>query len=394
MLYRKIPKNGDDLSILGFGCMRLPQKKGTPGDGKIDEERAKNQILYAIDNGVNYFDTAMPYHLGTSESFLGKIFTNGYRDKVKLATKLPPFHVSKPEDMEHILRAQLKKLNTDYIDYYLLHGLERKSWEKLKSFGVLDFLENEKKNQRILNTGFSFHGDRETFKEIIDAYDWEICQIQYNYLDEQNQAGRRGLKYAASKDVGVIIMEPLRGGNIARKAPSEVKDIWEQADKKRTPAEWALRWIWNHPEVSVVLSGMNEEEHIKENIRIANEAPPESLSEIELQLIETEHRQKRISWMFFATMAGAASILFGFMAVQFFSSVQGPIQLFIGGLTLIAGFLNLTSAIQVALIPFLNVILVSVPTYWWFILVVAACLLTFVLALSTRRILSPRRVSR
>jgi len=287
MLYRKIKKNGDDLSILGFGCMRLPQKKGNPGTGKIDEERAKKQIFYAIDNGVNYFDTAMPYHMGASESFLGEIFTDGYRDKIKLATKLPPFHVNKPDDMEHILKAQLKKLNTDYIDYYLLHGLERKGWEKLKSFGVLDFLEKEKRNQRILNTGFSFHGDRKTFKEIIDAYDWEICQIQYNYLDEQNQAGRRGLKYAASKDIGVIIMEPLRGGNIARKVPSEIKSIWEQANKKRTPAEWALRWVWNHPEVSVVLSGMNEEEHIEENIRIANEAHPESLSENELQRIDS-----------------------------------------------------------------------------------------------------------
>ncbi len=236
MLYRKIPKNGDDLSVLGFGCMRLPQKKGTLGDGKIDEERAKKQILYAIDNGINYFDTAMPYHMGASELFLVRVFTDGYRDKVKLATKLPPFYVNKPGDMEHLLNAQLKKLNTDYIDYYLIHAVERKSWDKMKSFGVLEFLEKAKKDQRIINTGFSFHGDRETFKEVIDAYDWEICQIQYNYLDEQNQAGRRGLKYAASKDIGVIIMEPLRGGNITRKIPPEVKPIWAQAENKRTPA--------------------------------------------------------------------------------------------------------------------------------------------------------------
>jgi predicted aldo/keto reductase-like oxidoreductase len=286
MLFRKIKKNGDDLSILGFGCMRLPQKRGRPGAGKIDEERAKKQILYAIDNGINYFDTAMPYHMGTSELFLGKVFSDGYRDKVKLATKLPPFHVHEPEDMEYLLRAQLKKLNTDHIDYYLIHALERKNWKKMKSFGVLEFLEKAKKDQHIINTGFSFHGDRETFREIIDAYDWEVCQIQYNYLDEQNQAGKRGLKYAASKDIGVIIMEPLRGGNIATKVPSDVKRIWEQADKQRTPAEWALRWVWNHPEVSVVLSGMNEEEHIKENIKIANEAYPGTLSEDELQLID------------------------------------------------------------------------------------------------------------
>ena len=291
MLYRKIPKNGDALSILGFGCMRLPQKKGRPGDGKIDEERAQKQILYAIDNGINYFDTAMTYHMGASELFLGSIFTDGYRDKIKLATKLPPFHVNKPEDMEQLLNAQLKKLNTDHIDYYLIHALDRNSWDKMKSFGVLELLEKAKKDQRIINTGFSFHGDRETFKEVIDAYDWEICQIQYNYLDEQNQAGRRGLKYAVSKDIGVIIMEPLRGGNIARKIPPEVERIWDQAENKSTPAEWALRWIWNHPEVSVVLSGMNEEAHIEENIRVANEAYPESLNENELQLI-TSVRKK------------------------------------------------------------------------------------------------------
>ncbi|MFH1490015.1 MAG: aldo/keto reductase [Pseudomonadota bacterium] len=285
MLYRKIKKNGDDLSILGFGCMRLPQKKGTPGDGKIDEERAEKQILYAMDQGVNYFDTAMPYHLGASELFLGKVFSSETRDKVKLATKLPHFLVKKPEDMDLLLNAQLKKLKTDHIDYYLIHALERKSWDKLRPFGVLEFLEKAKREQRIVNAGFSFHGDRETFKEIIDAYDWEVCQIQYNYLDEQNQAGRQGLKYAASKEVGVIIMEPLRGGNIAGKIPPEVKSIWEQGDEKRTPAEWALRWVWNHPEVSVVLSGMNEEEHIEENIRIACEAYPDSLDEDELQLI-------------------------------------------------------------------------------------------------------------
>jgi predicted aldo/keto reductase-like oxidoreductase len=152
-----------------------------------------------VDHGVNYFDTAMPYHMGTSELFLGKVFSSETRDKVKLTTKLPHYLVKKPEDMELLLTAQLKKLDTDHIDYYLIHALERKSWDKLRPFGVLKFLEKAKREQRIVNAGFSFHGDRETFKEIIDAYDWEVCQIQYNYLDEQNQAGRQGLKYAASK---------------------------------------------------------------------------------------------------------------------------------------------------------------------------------------------------
>jgi len=285
MLYRKIKKTNDELSILGFGCMRLPQKKGTPGDGKIDESRATKQIRYAIDHGVNYIDTAMTYHLGGSEPFLGKALADGYREKIRLATKLPPWSVQKTEDMDLLLNAQLDKLKTDHIDYYLVHALEEKSWKKMNTLGVRDFLNKVKKDQRIINAGFSFHGDRETFKAIIDAYEWEFCQIQYNFLDEQNQAGKEGLKYAAAKNIGVIIMEPLRGGILTGKIPPAVKDIWEEADISRTPAEWALRWIWNHPEVTVVLSGMNEEDHIEENIRIANEAYPDSLTDDELKLV-------------------------------------------------------------------------------------------------------------
>jgi len=291
MLYRKVKSNGDELSILGFGCMRLPQKKGTPGDGKIDEDRARDQIHHAIDKGVNYFDTAMPYHMGASELFLGKVFTNGVREKIKLATKIPHFHVNAPQDMEKIIKAQLNKLNTDYIDYYLVHALDKKSWDKMKSFGVIEFLEGLKNDQRIINTGFSYHGDRDTFKEIIDAYDWDICQIQYNFLDVQNQAGRRGLKYADKKNVSVIIMEPLRGGNIAGNVPSDVQELWDQAETKRSPAEWALRWVWNHPEVTCVLSGMNEEAHIDENIKIASDSYPESLNESELQLVDSVRKK-------------------------------------------------------------------------------------------------------
>ena len=289
MLYRKIKRNGDELSILGYGCMRLPQtNKGEPGFsfGKIDEERARNQIYDAIDKGVNYIDTAMTYHNGASETFLGKLLSNGYRDKIHLTTKLFPFFVNTREDMDLLLNSQLAKLKTDHLDYYLLHAMNRNYWDKLKSLGVLEFLETAKKDQRIRDTGFSYHGDPETFKEIIDAYDWTVCQIQYNYLDELNQAGKQGLKYAAKKDVGVIVMEPLRGGKLAGKVPPAVKEIWEEAVYKRTPAEWALRWVWNHPEVSVVLSGMNVEDHINENIRVANEAHPQSLSQSELELID------------------------------------------------------------------------------------------------------------
>ncbi len=281
MQYRKINKNGDELSILGFGCMRLPQKTGF-----IDEKRAMKQLRYAIDNGVNYVDTAMPYHMGASETFLGRALADGYRDKVKIATKLTLMFVDKQEDMDKILNMQLKKLNVEYIDYYLLHGIDGKSWEKYKEMNVFEFLDRAKKEGKIINTGFSFHGDKDVFKEIVDSYDWEMCQIQYNFLDEYNQAGTEGLEYAASKNLGVIIMEPLRGGNLTKKVPPDVQKIYDEAEIKRSPAEWALRWVWDHPEVAVVLSGMNREEHVEENIKIANEARSNSLTDRELDIVK------------------------------------------------------------------------------------------------------------
>jgi len=284
MLYRRMPKTGDELSVLGFGCMRLPQKKGRPGSGKIDEARATKQVRYAIDKGVNYVDTAVLYHMGMSEPFLGRALGEGYRQKVKLATKLYPVWVKARSDMDTLLDRQLRELKTDQIDYYLLHGLNATSWKKMHDLGALDFLDKVKKDGRIAHTGFSFHGARTTFTEIADAYDWDLCQIQYNFLDEENQAGTGGLKYAAAKGLGVVIMEPLRGGNLTKELPV-VRAIWNEADVKRTPAEWALRWVLNHPEVTVVLSGMNEEAHIDENLRIASEAFPESLTEKELGLV-------------------------------------------------------------------------------------------------------------
>jgi len=290
MLYRKMPKNGDELSILGFGCMRLPTKE----DGNIDEERATKQVRYAIDHGVNYVDTAWPYHMGESEPFLGRVLADGYREKVKLATKLPCWMVKRREDMDKILSAQLEKLKTDHIDYYLLHNLTGETWEKIEALGVIDFIEKAKSDGRIVNAGFSFHGLGNDFKRIVDAYPWTFCQIQYNFMDEKHQAGTEGLKYAASKGLGVIIMEPLRGGNLAKTVPPAIETIWGEATVKRTPVEWALRWVWNHPEVTVVLSGMNEEAHIDENLKIANEACPNSLTETELQLVskvEQKYRQ-------------------------------------------------------------------------------------------------------
>jgi predicted aldo/keto reductase-like oxidoreductase len=280
MQYRKVPKNGDQLSALGFGAMRLPTRMG-----KIDEKRAMRQIRGAIDQGLNYIDTAVPYHGGESERFVGRVLQDGYREKVKLATKLPPQSVNTREDMDRILDIQLKKLKPDHIDYYLLHGLEANQWKKLFNLGVLEFLDTVKASGKIRNAGFSFHGDRRTFKEIIDAYDWTFCQIQYNFLDETSQAGTEGLRYAASKNIAVMIMEPLRGGMLAASLPAEVQKIYDRAPVKRSAAAWGLRWVWNHPEVTVVLSGMNDEEHIAENIKTCQTAFPNAMSEAELATV-------------------------------------------------------------------------------------------------------------
>ncbi|MDD1687100.1 aldo/keto reductase [Methanoregula sp.] len=289
MLYRKMPKNGDELSILGFGCMRLASK----ADGSIDEERARKQLRSAIDHGVNYVDTAWPYHMGQSEPFVGRALADGYREKVKLATKLPSWLIEKREDMDKFLDAQLEKLQTDHIDYYLVHALVGDLWDTVEKLGVADFLDKAKADGRIRNAGFSFHGAGEDFNRIVDAYDWDFCQIQYNFLDEKNQAGTAGLEYAASKGLGVIIMEPLRGGNLTRSVPPAVKTIWDNAPVQRTPAEWAFRWIRDHPEVTVVLSGMNDETHIRENLTVADQARPHSLTEAELLLVNTVEKKYR-----------------------------------------------------------------------------------------------------
>jgi len=281
MQFRTVPKNGDKLSVLGFGCMRLPLKGQC-----IDEERAINQIRYAIDNDVNYVDSAPPYHGGNSEKVLGKALLEGYRKRVKIATKLTPFMLNKADDMDKMLKTSLQKLQTDHIDYYLLHGLEKEFWNKLQGLGALKFLEKAKTEGKIVNIGFSFHGSTKTFKEIVDANDWAMCQIQYNFLDEKIQAGTKGLKYAASKNLAVMVMEPLRGGALAGKLPKEVKKFYDGSKTQRSPAEWGLRWVWNHPEVTVVLSGMNDEKQIAENIKAAETALPNAMKSEELTTIK------------------------------------------------------------------------------------------------------------
>lgn len=283
MQYRKLVKNSEDLSVLGYGCMRFPTK-----NGRVDEAKTEEQLLYAVGQGVNYFDTAYPYHAGRSEVILGKIVKkNNLRDKVYIADKLPAFLVKKPEQIESYFNTQLERLDMSYIDYYLMHMLDTlKSWETLKEFGILEFIEEKKKKGQIRHIGFSFHGRPEEFIKILEDYEWDFCQIQYNYLDEYNQAGLGGLKRAHELGIGVVIMEPLRGGNLAAKAPNKVKERFNSHHVKRSPADWALRWIWNQPEVAVILSGMNVDDHIKENIRVACETTPSSMSDEDMQVID------------------------------------------------------------------------------------------------------------
>ncbi|MDD3246342.1 MAG: aldo/keto reductase [Methanosarcina sp.] len=283
MLYRKLGNTGEKVSILGYGCMRLPVLDGVPD--KIDEAKATALLRDAIDHGVNYVDAAYSYHGGMGEVFLGKALAEGYREKVHLATKLSCKRVNCKEDMDRFLNEQLEKLQTDCIDFYLLHAVKKSYWEKLKRFGVTEFLERARAAGKIKYTGFSFHDELDVFKEVVDAYPWDLCQIQLNYLDEDFQAGIEGLKYAAEKGLAVVVMEPLRGGNLASKVPEEARMVWDRARIKRSPAEWAFRYLWDYPEVSVVLSGMSEPEHLKENLRIAEEGHSSSLSAEEKSLI-------------------------------------------------------------------------------------------------------------
>ncbi len=290
MLYRELGKTGCDVSVLGFGCMRLPIVGGASAvdlfdpSKPIDEMVASEMIHYAIEHGVNYFDTAYPYHGGQSEVFLGKSL-KPYREKVLLATKLPAWLVQGRHDFEGFLGEQLKRLETDYIDFYLLHGLNRPLWAAMKELGALEFLDKVLADGRIRYAGFSFHDDVKIFKDIADSYDWAMCQIQYNYFDENYQAGKEGLVYAASKGAGVVIMEPLRGGKLTDRIPERIQKLWDSAPVKRTPAEWALRWVWNHGEVATALSGMNSMAQLIENIRIAEDARAGALSGAELQVV-------------------------------------------------------------------------------------------------------------
>ena len=271
MYYREFGNLGFKISTFGIGCMRLPlllQPDGSTDPSKIDEDEAIKMIRYGIDNGVNYIDTAYGYHGGNSEIVTGKALKDGYREKVKLATKLPVWLANSYEDFGKLLDEQLAKLQVDYIDFYLLHALNKNSWEKVKDMGVLEFLDKAVEAGKIKHPGFSFHDELPVFKSIIDSYDWKMCQIQLNFLDENYQAGVEGLRYAGSKNIPVVIMEALRGGRLARNIPEDILKVWNSYHIKRSPVEWAFRWLYNFPEVTVILSGVSTMEQLKENIEI------------------------------------------------------------------------------------------------------------------------------
>ena len=266
MQYRS-DKYGNQLSVLGFGCMRFQRKQG-----KIDMSLAEQQIMQAYRGGVNYYDTAYIYP--GSEAAIGEIFEkNSIREKIYIATKLPHYLIKSREGVEKIFQEELKRLRTDYVDYYLMHMLtDTAAWERMKELGVVQWLEEKKKSGQIRQIGFSYHGNSETFCALVDAYDWDFCQIQYNYMDEHSQAGRRGLNYAAAKEIPVIIMEPLRGGKLVNQLPEAAKKCFAGHPAGYTPVQWALRWLWDQPEVTVVLSGMNSAQMVEDNIQTASDA--------------------------------------------------------------------------------------------------------------------------
>jgi predicted aldo/keto reductase-like oxidoreductase len=280
MQYRT-DRRGNMLSILGYGCMRFTKKGNS-----IDLEKAEEEVMEAIKNGVNYFDTAYVY--GGSEAALGEILKrNSCRKSVFIATKLPHYMVKSKNSLEKYFQEQLKRLQTEYVDYYLMHMLtDVDTWERLKALGVEEWIKEKMDKGQIRNIGFSYHGNTDMFVKLVDVYDWDFCQIQYNYIDEHSQAGRRGLNYASKKGIPVIVMEPLRGGRLVNLLPEKAKDIFKQDSRKRTPAEWAFRWLWNQEAVTSVLSGMNSLEMVKENIRVASEVKEGEFSEMDFALIE------------------------------------------------------------------------------------------------------------
>ena len=280
MKYRQ-DKYGNQISQLGYGCMRFTKKGGS-----TDYEKAESEVLRAIELGVNYFDTAYIYP--GNEECLGKILANNHvREKINIATKLPQYMIKTKAAIDKTFEEELRRLRTDYIDYYLMHMFtDIQEWENIKALGIEDWIKEHKANGSIRQIGFSYHGDTDMFLKILDAYDWDFCQIQYNYMDEHSQAGRKGLMAAAEKGIPVIIMEPLRGGKLVNQLPEEALTLMKDSERAYSAAEWGLRWLWDQPEVSCILSGMNSMEMVEENIRIASEVEAGQFAESDFELIE------------------------------------------------------------------------------------------------------------
>jgi len=289
MIYRKIGKTGVEVSQLGFGCMRLPVIDGVAH--QINEPLATQMLRHAIDNGVNYVDTAFPYHGygfdrgGESEPFVGRALRDGYRQKVQLATKLPSWLITCHADMDKYLNEQLARLETDHIDFYLVHAINKGFWKNLTAHDLFCFLNRALADGRIRHAGFSFHDDLQLFKTVVDAYNWSFCQIQYNYVDENYQAGRAGLEYAAERGLGIVIMEPLRGGALTANLPEAITDSFAESGLRHSPAEWALKWLFDDPRISVVLSGMSAMEHVTENLRVSAAAGAGSMTDKERKVM-------------------------------------------------------------------------------------------------------------
>lgn len=289
MKYRTFGTLDFTPSALGFGAMRLPvlrDDRGRPDSTRIDHEAATAMFRRAVDGGVNYVDTAWMYHGEHSEGWLGEALKGGYREKVKVATKMPVWHVGKPGDFDRLLATQLERLQLDSVDFYLLHSLDERHWREVVEHGQLASAERALADGRIGHLGFSYHGTTELFPQIVEATDlWEFCQIQLNYMDEEFQAGRHGLELAAERGLGVIVMEPVRGGMLAQNVPPRVQALWDAAPVQRAPAEWALQWVWSLPEVSFLLSGMTTMEQVEQNLVYADRSRPGLLTPKELELV-------------------------------------------------------------------------------------------------------------
>lgn len=280
MRYRKMPCGPERLSVLGLGLMRLP----TQNDGSIDESRSLEMLRHAVDHGVNYFDTAWGYHDGASEPLLGRFVRVSERGKLLIATKLPCWLVKSRQDMDDYLNKQLDRLQTDYIDYYLLHALHKRSWQEMRRLKVQDFLDQAKADGKIRHIGFSFHDKYPVFRQIVQSYHWEFCQFMLNYLDTRYQAGLNGYRLAIDMGLGIIAMEPLRGGKLVQVIPRQVEEVWQKSTLRWTPLQRALNWVWNLPGSTVLLSGMSSLDQLKENINLANKARADILDSKELAL--------------------------------------------------------------------------------------------------------------